>query len=852
MRAKASKAEEDLEWLTFHQNRLATIVARQCLHELLPDGTPTVDRRASHRHCMMMSHIVLFTPMIAGDYSEAQLMRVNRQALVLHRYYELLATAITRNQEDGAHYLVVSLGAQAGRILGDDWVAVSTVRYWHAEYHTADGFFRADERGHYTRELLVMEEDVNRKFVKWSLKKAKDDDLSVESAQEFLNNELLCSLEVCASRPRCAQASALSVCLPTQSSTLKEYNMKLPISRATTWRWMQSASIYRDKYKQSYYNDKHQDPQVVADRARYIQVMDNLMLRQPLWLQLSMHEFWVKKDRMPADGLLVHHYDLDGVPMVEVHVDLDDAFDAQRAALPLGGNFSVRFPGKTPSSTALRTPPACLPSPGAGTEPEAEPCNGEDTPTPNHATDASSAPHSKPLPSVAAVKKMKKADLINHLQAFGLPTTGLKDELCARLLDAVQAKEATTAARTSDDDDGEEEEEWKVKKIIGRRTVTNIVDSLSFDVIEYQVQWDFPDESDPSKDEVTWEAESNLTNAVEALHEFLASQPKQAGCAFGHLQGGCRCALPLIHAGQDESIFKAYQKSAYQWVVNGVRGLRKKTDGPGEMVSGFKDELRGFGHPLTHDELQILNAFRKARGRKALSTSPAVRFLSYGKNKEGYWTYEHFREQVEDILDMYESLYPNAQVLVEVDWSSGHSKHREDALNVSTMGVNFGGKQLIPHPSKMEDGCLGEGASLKIGELQYFYFRSAEERRSDGATDGKPDPPPFYKPDLQPADYVGLAKGKKQVLHERGLWKAGMVEHVDEDDPKGRDKAMSMDYILSACPDFYNETSALQTLVELRGHILVMSPKGHCELAGVLSPLHISCTEISLYPPTLL
>ena len=39
---------------------------------------------------------------------------------------------------------------------------------------------------------------------------------------------------------------------------------------------------------------------------------------------------------------------------------------------------------------------------------------------------------------------------------------------------------------------------------------------------------------------------------------------------------------------QDESIFKAYQKSLYQWVVHGIRGLRKKTDGPGEMVSGLR------------------------------------------------------------------------------------------------------------------------------------------------------------------------------------------------------------------------------------------------------------------------
>lgn len=67
-----------------------------------------------------------------------------------------------------------------------------------------------------------------------------------------------------------------------------------------------------------------------------------------------------------------------------------------------------------------------------------------------------------------------------------------------------------------------------------------------------------------------------------------------------------------------------------------------------------------------------------------------------------------------------------------------------------------------------------------------------------------------------------------------------MIEKVDEDDSKGRDQSLSMDHVLGSCPDFYNETGALQTLVEARGHILVMSPKGHCELAGEFSlPTHM-------------
>lgn len=90
--------------------------------------------------------------------------------------------------------------------------------------------------------------------------------------------------------------------------------------------------------------------------------------------------------------------------------------------------------------------------------------------------------------------------------------------------------------------------------------------------------------------------------------------------------------------------------SSFQWVVKGIRGLRKKTDGPGEMVSGFKDELRGFGVPITAAELATVNAYRKVLGRAdPLGGSPAVRFLTYGKNKDGYWTYEHFAEQVRAI-----------------------------------------------------------------------------------------------------------------------------------------------------------------------------------------------------------
>lgn len=66
---------------------------------------------------------------------------------------------------------------------------------------------------------------------------------------------------------------------------------------------------------------------------------------------------------------------------------------------------------------------------------------------------------------------------------------------------------------------------------------------------------------------------------------------------------------------------------------------------------------------------------------------------------------------------------------------------------------------------------------------------------------GDADPPPHFKPSAVRSEYVNHAKGKKQVLWERGLWVDGTIDKIPEDDLH-RDQALSM------------------------------TPKGHCELAG--------------------
>eukprot|EP00733_Pompholyxophrys_punicea_P001442 Pompholyxophrys_punicea_v1_NODE_723_length_1393_cov_18.770553.p2 type:complete len:154 gc:universal NODE_723_length_1393_cov_18.770553:853-1314(+) len=48
-----------------------------------------------------------------------------------------------------------------------------------------------------------------------------------------------------------------------------------------------------------------------------------------------------------------------------------------------------------------------------------------------------------------------------------------------------------------------------------------------------------------------------------------------------------------------------------------------------------------------------------------------------------------------------------------------------------------------------------------------------------------------------------------------------------------KDPNLNMDLVLASCLDFKSEKTALQALFEDRGHILVMSPKCHPELAGL-------------------
>jgi hypothetical protein len=283
---------------------------------------------------------------------------------------------------------------------------------------------------------------------------------------------------------------------------------------------------------------------------------------------------------------------------------------------------------------------------------------------------------------------------------------------------------------------------------------------------------------------------------------------------------------------------------------------RAKGQGDTYHVSAMQDDLRGLGFPMTQEKLDGVNA----KYGKNLKFSPGVVCIDPGKNKDGWWDYDAYAQQVVDYRDCVRYLYPGYQIVLEDDHSQNHTKQKEGGLNTNTMNARFGGKQSVPRPetgSLMEEyqGFLGDNQlqvvfpagvdipvvwrdvatsvdvttntitvadkKLKKGDVQCFVFTAD-------------DLPPAHEPLTLREDsevtkfgvtktvpgYVGKPKGLRQVLWERGLYIQGM-------------KLPEMREVLSACLDFKHEECALEDMVHAQGDVVFFSPKAHPEVAGM-------------------
>ena len=357
-------------------------------------------------------------------------------------------------------------------------------------------------------------------------------------------------------------------------------------------------------------------------------------------------------------------------------------------------------------------------------------------------------------------------------------------------------------------------------------------------------------------------------------------------CEFGHSHATCRCHLELREYGQDESIYRSGDHPSKRWGVDNRSYSISKSQGISKMVSAFKDySKRGLGILMSVEELALVNAARMGKFYNdekpmlPLSESPGLRIIDPTKAGDGYWNYEKMATQTEDMMHALGVLEPEFQQLHQYDWSSGHKKGLEGGLLISNTNHTFGGKggKELRDSELSEDSVgdddvaatmyesISEGSAsvwtlTKPGANGGGIVKEHDCRVRDGDTQSmsfaaaeKNPPPPFYSLDASWYDtpnldkqgnhrktkagtlkhhsgYAGKAKGVKQILWERGLWKAGMKAQLDSDHKDYPE--LSAQDVLARCQDFREELGAMQSLIQSSGHIVLFTSKGHPEIAG--------------------
>jgi len=195
---------------------------------------------------------------------------------------------------------------------------------------------------------------------------------------------------------------------------------------------------------------------------------------------------------------------------------------------------------------------------------------------------------------------------------------------------------------------------------------------------------------------------------------------------------------PIILVTHDESTFSSNDGRRQAWTGPTRQFLRPKGRGQGIMVSDFL---------LPWCRLSTERLSEQERRNTQLPLY-ATKYLEYGKT-EGYWDGKDLVAHVIEVaLPILRKIYPGYQILFLFDNSSNHGTYAEDALRVQSMSLKPGGLgQKLLRPGYMY------GDRTQVQEMTYTTI--------DPATGAE----------------IAEAKGMKDVLQERGLWKDGLSMH---------------------------------------------------------------------------
>lgn len=183
---------------------------------------------------------------------------------------------------------------------------------------------------------------------------------------------------------------------------------------------------------------------------------------------------------------------------------------------------------------------------------------------------------------------------------------------------------------------------------------------------------------------------------------------------------------PIMLFTHDESTFNANDGIRSAWLLKGHQILRPKARGKGIMASDINTQVGRLVVPahISDAEMAAAGVFRR----------DAVELLEYGK--DNWWDSEKMCKHILDVVEpMARLVYPGCNFVFLFDNATNHSCFAENALNVTDMNLNPGGKQPV-----MREG--------------FDHTRHLPQNMNDGN---------------------GIPKGLKQVLQERRLWREDLT-----------------------------------------------------------------------------
>lgn len=166
----------------------------------------------------------------------------------------------------------------------------------------------------------------------------------------------------------------------------------------------------------------------------------------------------------------------------------------------------------------------------------------------------------------------------------------------------------------------------------------------------------------------------------------------------------------IVFVTHDESTFYANDGKNDLWLQKGENYIRQKSAGQSIMVSEFQCPCHGT---------------MKVEGWTSRQ------FFKAGGGREGWWTYEHMVEQLEQVIPLFETLHEGCTAVFIFDNSSNHGAYGDDALVASRMPLK---EQEWPQSKKYQfRDTIAQHADGTTFHQTFYYNKQFSTRTKKGA-----------------------------------------------------------------------------------------------------------------------